>query len=50
MFNCALFGNSHSHYMHERDVWWKVVVDSKFGILWVDGVLMSLLGQTGWAY
>lgn len=34
MFNCALLGKWLWCYVHEREAWWRVVVDSKFGSLW----------------
>jgi hypothetical protein len=34
MFNCILLGKWLWRYGIERDVWWKVVVDSKYGSLW----------------
>jgi hypothetical protein len=34
LFNQALLGKWLWHYEIERDAWWRVVVDSKFGSLW----------------
>jgi len=34
VFNCALLGKWLSHYGIQRDAWWRIVVDSKYGSLW----------------
>jgi hypothetical protein len=34
VFNRALLGKWLWRYEIERDIWWRVVVDSKFGSLW----------------
>jgi hypothetical protein len=34
VFNPALLGKRLWRYEFERDAWWKVVVDSKYGRLW----------------
>jgi hypothetical protein len=34
VFNCSLLGNWLWHYGLERDAWWRVVVDAKYGSLW----------------
>jgi hypothetical protein len=31
MFNCTLLEKGLWHYVHEREAWWRVAVDSKFG-------------------
>jgi hypothetical protein len=36
--------------MHEREAWWRVVVDSKLSIREVGGVPMNLLGRMEWSY
>ncbi|XP_059436099.1 uncharacterized protein LOC132169027 [Corylus avellana] len=34
VFNCALLGKWLWRYRSERDAWWRVVVDAKYGSLW----------------
>jgi hypothetical protein len=34
VFNQALLGKWLWHYMHEREAWWKIVVDAKYGSEW----------------
>jgi hypothetical protein len=34
MFNCALLSKWSWRFGIERDAWWRVMVDSKFGSLW----------------
>jgi hypothetical protein len=46
-FNRVLLKKWFWHYVHEREAWWRVVVDSKFGNSGVDGVIMSLLVRMG---
>jgi hypothetical protein len=33
-FNCALLGTWLWHYGHEREAWWRVVVEAKYGSMW----------------
>jgi len=34
MFNRALLGKWLWHYRIEREAWWRIAVDSKFGSFW----------------
>jgi hypothetical protein len=34
VFNCALLGKWMWCYAIERDAWWRIVVNSKYGSLW----------------
>ncbi|XP_059462221.1 uncharacterized protein LOC132191291, partial [Corylus avellana] len=47
VFNHALLGKWSWHYRSERDAWWRVVVDAKFGSLWGGWCSMELGGTFG---
>jgi hypothetical protein len=47
MFNCALLGKWLWRYGIEREAWWRVVVDSKFGRLWGGWCSLNPLGAFG---
>jgi hypothetical protein len=44
MFNWALLGKWLWRYGIEREAWWKIVVDSKFGSLWGGWCSLELVG------
>jgi hypothetical protein len=52
MFNQALLGKWLWHYAHEREAWWRIIMDAKYGSKWggVDGILLILLGPMGWDF
>jgi hypothetical protein len=47
MFNRALLRKWLWHYVHEREAWWRVLVDSKFGSLWDGWCSNESLGSYG---
>jgi hypothetical protein len=47
MFNRALLGKWLWRYGIERDAWWRVAVDSKFGSLWGGWCSRELVGPFG---
>jgi hypothetical protein len=47
MFNCALLGKWLWRYGIERVAWWRVAVDSKFGILWGEWCSLDPVGAFG---
>jgi hypothetical protein len=47
VFNRALLGKWLWRYGSERDAWWRVVVDSKFGSLWGGWYSFELGGAFG---
>jgi hypothetical protein len=44
MFNWALLGKWLWRYGSEREAWWKIVVDSKFGSLWGGWCSLEIVG------
>jgi hypothetical protein len=49
-FNRALLGKWLWRYVHEREAWWRIVVDAKFGSVGVGGVLLLPMGRMEWGY
>jgi hypothetical protein len=47
IFNCALSGKWLWQFGIERDAWWRVVVDSKFGSLWGGWCSLEHVGAFG---
>jgi hypothetical protein len=47
LFNCALLGKWLWRFGSERDAWWRVAVDSKFGSLWGGWCSIELVGAFG---
>jgi len=47
MFNRALLRKWLWRYVHEREAWWRVVVDSKFGSSWGGWCSIDSLGPYG---
>jgi hypothetical protein len=53
LFNCALLGNWLRRFGMEKDAWWRVAVDSKFGSLWGGWCSREFAGTFGvglWKY
>jgi hypothetical protein len=47
MFNRAMLGNWLWRYEIERDAWWRILVDSKFGSLWAGWCSLEPVGVFG---
>jgi hypothetical protein len=47
LFNCALLGKWLWRFGIERDAWWRVAVDSKFGNLWGRWFSLEPVGAFG---
>jgi hypothetical protein len=47
MFNCTLLGKWLWRFGIERDIWWRVAVDSKFGSLWGEWCSREPVGAFG---
>jgi hypothetical protein len=53
VFNLALLGKWLWHFGMERDAWWRVAVDSKYGSLWGGWCSCEISGAFGvglWKY
>ena len=47
VFNPALLGKWLCHYTHEREAWWRVVVEAKYGLVWGGWHSLDTIGLHG---
>jgi len=50
IFNKALLGKWLWRYAHEREGWWKSIVDAKYGSSWAGWCSLDPLGLTEWGF